>query len=104
MPKLEPTFAFIVSLLTAVAVLGTLFFWTVGAALLVTENGGTINDMAWLPVSRTLFFVYPVVALLALATSSVLFALRRTTEAVGFASLPLAGLVVFYLVSVVTLV
>lgn len=99
MPKLDATSASFALILTTVASLGTVFFWTIGAVLLLTGNGGLINDMVLDAPARTLFLAYPVVVALALVSAGVLFMVRRTAEAVAFAGLPLAALVVYYLVA-----
>ncbi len=77
---------------------GSLFvvlFWAIGAALLITDNGGQINELALRGAWLWLFYAYPFVALIFSAVSVGLYMLRRNLEAVGASMTPL-GLVVLY--------
>lgn len=104
MPRLDPTVGLIGVLLTAVAVMGTVYFWIMGAVLLATNNGGQITRLSLDGVAGFLFYAYPVVAVLALLLAVGLLLLDRPTEAVGIAGLPIVGLVVYYLVSTMVLI
>ncbi len=77
---------------------GSLFialFWTIGAVLLITNNGGLLTQLdlrgAWL----WLFYAYPFVTLLCAALAALLYMFRRHLEAAGIAAAPI-GLVVLY--------
>ncbi len=39
--------------------LGILLFWAIGVVLLVTGNGGQINDLVFAPWQSSLFYAYP---------------------------------------------
>lgn len=95
--SIERTMALYGVAFAAIGALGILFFWTIGAVLLLTGNGGLINELAFTPVERTLYLSYPLVAVLALAVGIGLFLARREREAVGIAGLPVVAAVVFYL-------
>lgn len=91
-------------LLTAVAVMGTVYFWIMGAVLLVTNNGGQINRLSLDGVAGFLFYAYPVIAVIALLLAVGLLLLKRPSEAVGIAGLPLVGLIAYYLVSTIVMI
>lgn len=99
MSGIDATSTLIAGLLAGVAVLGTLFFWTIGAALLLTGNGGQINDMVLGFPMRSLFLAYPVFAVLALGSAGVAYGVGRYREALGFAGLPIVVLAGGYLLS-----
>ena len=91
----ERTMALYGVIFAGIGALGILFFWAIGAVLLLTGNGGTINDMGLGQLGRTLYLIYPVVAVVSLAAGTVLFLVRREMMAVGVTSLPIAGAVLF---------
>ena len=95
--SIERTMALYGVVFAGIGALGILFFWTIGAVLLFTGNGGFINDLNLNPTERTLFLSYPVVAVLSLAIGGGLFLARRDREAVAIAGLPLVAAVVYYL-------
>lgn len=101
MPRIDETLALIGVLLTAVAVMGTVFFWAMGAIIRVIHDDGIINMMPLEGPSLILFFAYPIVAVVALLLAVGLLLLRRPTEALGVAGLPLVGLTAFYLLSTI---
>ena len=74
-----------------------LFFWTMGAILLLTGNGGQINFIALTGGLRTLFLSYPAVALVFSALGLLLYLGGRNTVAVAMAGFPAAASLLFYL-------
>lgn len=84
-------------ILASIGALGVLFFWTMGAIGLLTNDGGLVLDLRLTGVWRTLYFALPVVVLVCVAGAVGLFALRRHKEAVGLAGLPVAATIAYYL-------
>jgi hypothetical protein len=83
-------------ILASIGALGVLFFWTMGAIGLLTNDGGLILDLRLTGVWRTLYFALPVVVLVCVAGAIGLFALRRHKEAVGLAGLPVIATIAYY--------
>ncbi len=77
--------------------LGILFFWLIGAILLLTGNGGTITDLPLGDTGRVLFLAYPAVMLACAVLAILLLWGRRDREALLLAGLPVVGTVLFYL-------
>lgn len=95
--SIERTMALYGVAFAAIGALGILFFWSIGAVLLLTGNGGFIVDMDLGQTARTLYLSYPIVAVLSLVAGIGLFLARREREAVAVAGLPVAGTVLYYL-------
>jgi hypothetical protein len=74
-----------------------LFFWTIAAVLLLTGNGGIINDLEFNPTERTLFLSYPFVVLVFSLLGLLLYWARRDYLSVMAAGTPVAGTLLFYL-------
>lgn len=74
-----------------------LVFWSMGAILLLTGNGGIINELQLTGAWRWLYFSYPIVVLVALLLALGAFAMKRYMEAAGLAMLPTIGVVLYYL-------
>jgi hypothetical protein len=66
---------------------GVLYFWSMGAILLFTGNGGQILDIDLNATERLLYLAYPAVVLLSLAAWG-FYALKRDLMALGLAGLP----------------
>lgn len=75
---------------------GVLFFWIIATILLLTNNGGTIIDLALSEGWRTAYFAYPLVALGAAALGGVLFLLKRDLMAVAVAGAPVVLTALYY--------
>lgn len=95
--SIERTMALYGVAFAGIGALGILFFWSIGAVLLLAGNGGFINDLDLGQTARTMFLSYPIVAVLALVAGIGLFLARREREAVAIAGLPVAATVLFYL-------
>lgn len=75
---------------------GILYFWIMGAVLLVTQNGGLIVELGLTGTLRTLYFAYPVIALLSL-TCWLFYLARREIAALLVAGTPIALATLYYL-------
>ena len=84
-------------ILAGIGSLGILFFWSMGAIGLLTNDGGQILDLRLAGIWLTLFWALPVVVLVSIAGAIGLFALRRHKEAVGLAGLPIIATIAYYL-------
>ncbi len=89
-------------ILLQVAGLGILLFWTIGAILLLTGNGGQINDLNLHGFWRTVYFSYPFLLIFLSAIGWLAF--FRKADLVGLASLSVAPGVLFlmYLVFIMS--
>lgn len=76
---------------------GILFFWVIGAVMLLQNNGGQIIELGFGPLARTLFLSFPIVAGVLSVIGLLLYWGKRDTAAVGVAGLPIVGTVLFYL-------
>ena len=83
-------------ILAGIGSLGILFFWSMGAIGLLTNDGGQILDLRLTGIWLTLFWALPVVVLVSIAGAIGLFALRRHKEAVGLAGLPIIATIAYY--------
>lgn len=83
-------------ILASIGGLGILFFWSMGAIALLTDDGGLMLDLRLTGLWRTLFFALPVVVLASIVGAIGLFALRRHKEAVGLAGLPILATLAYY--------
>lgn len=72
-------------------------FWSMGAVLKVTGNGGTIVQLNLEGWWNTLFWAFPFVALGSIVLALGAFALGRAKEAAGIAFLPAIGVLLYYL-------
>ncbi|NLG08517.1 MAG: hypothetical protein GX560_04600 [Deinococcales bacterium] len=72
-------------------------FWSMGAILKATGNGGTIVQLDLQGLWNTLFWAFPFVALGSVVLAVGAFALGRAKEAAGIAALPAIGTVLYYL-------
>ncbi|HZJ09637.1 MAG TPA: hypothetical protein VFD39_08085 [Trueperaceae bacterium] len=84
-------------ILGALPALFILVFWSMGAKLLITDNGGYINQLQLTGAWRWLYFSYPVVLLGSMLLALGAFVLNRYKEAAGLAMLPFIGTVAYYL-------
>lgn len=74
-----------------------LFFWVMGALVLLGRDSGTIVSLGLEGAWRTLFLAYPFLFLAALVAGGALLALKRDLEAVGLFGLPVVAAVAYYL-------
>lgn len=81
--------------------LAILFFWFMGALLLLTENGGQINGLRLDSTERALFLSYPFIAVGASAAGWLLFWGRQHLLSVAFGGLPVAATALFFLTLVI---
>lgn len=89
------------ALLLQVAGLGLLLFWTIGAVLLLTGNGGQINDLALTGFGRTFYWLYPVFLIVFSLVGWFFFWVKRDLLASLTFSAPLGLMMLFYLVLIV---
>jgi hypothetical protein len=75
---------------------GILYFWVMGAVLLLSGNGGQIQMLQEEPFWRALYWVYPLVFVVALVVGGVLAALRRDLASVAAAGTPVALATLYY--------
>lgn len=85
----------------ALATLGILYFWIMGAVLLLSGNGGLLTELGITGTWRWLFMAYPFVALLSLVLGVALFMFGRIKEGVGMTFLAPTGVVLYYLALVI---
>lgn len=72
-------------------------FWSMGAVLKATHNGGTIVQLNLTGIWNTLFWLFPVVAAGSVVLALGLFWLKRFKEAAGIAAAPVALVVLYYI-------
>lgn len=72
-------------------------FWSMGAVLKATHNGGTIVQLHLTGIWNTLFWAYPIVVAGSVVLALGLFLMKRFKEAAGMASLPIVLVVLYYL-------
>lgn len=80
----------------AIANLGLLFFWSMGAILLLGGNGGLLTELGIAGTWRWLFLAFPFVALLSLVLGVATFLFGRVKEGVGLTFLAPTGAVLYY--------
>lgn len=71
-------------------------FWSMGAILKVTGNGGTIVQLDLQGLWNTLFWAFPYVAAGSVVLAVGAFAAGRAKEAAGISMLPTIGVVLYY--------
>jgi len=94
----DRVFSLLNALLLQVAGLGVLVFWAMGAVLLITGNGGQINDVYLASIGRTFYFLYPVALVVFSVVGWLFFWLRRDLLAMLTLSAPVGLVVLYYLV------
>ena len=72
-------------------------FWSMGAVILLTGEGGTIQQLDLQGLWRTLFWAYPFVAVGSVVLALGAFAVGRVKEAAGIAFLPALGVLLYYI-------
>jgi hypothetical protein len=80
--------------------LGIALFWTIGTILLLTKNGGQIQDVIGTPALRNAFFIYPVVLILGSIVGWLAFWRKADLVAAGAMSAPAGYMVLLYLYKV----
>jgi hypothetical protein len=75
---------------------GILYFWVMGAVLLLRGAEGQIQFLQAEPLWRTLYWAYPLVFVLSLVIGGVLLALRRDLASVAAAGAPVALAIGYY--------
>ncbi len=88
-------------LLLQVAGLGFLLFWAMGAVLLITGNGGQINELNLSGLGRIYYFLYPVFLLVFSIAGWLFFWLRRDLLANLSLSAPLGLMALLYFILIV---
>lgn len=83
-------FGFLASFMIAI-------FWSMGAVLKITHNGGTIVQLDLQGIWNVLFWSYPFVAAGSVLLALGAFAMGRAKEAAGIAFLPAGAVTLFYL-------
>jgi hypothetical protein len=83
-------------LLANVASFGILFFWLIGAVLMLTGNGGQLLLLGLDGLALVLFWSLPLVVLVSLA-AWFLYLARLDLPAIGLAGAPIALTVLYYL-------
>lgn len=74
-----------------------LFFWIMGALVLLGRDGGTIVALELGGAWRVLFLAYPFLFLATVVAGAALLALKRDLEAVGVFGMPVVAAVAYYL-------
>jgi len=74
-----------------------LFFWIMGALVLLGRDSGTIVALELGGAWRVLFLAYPFLFLATLVAGAALLALKRDLEAVGLFGMPVVAAVAYYL-------
>ena len=72
-------------------------FWSMGAVILLTGEGGTIQQLDLQGIWSTLFWAYPFVAVGSVVLALGAYAVGRVKEAAGIAALPAIGVLLYYL-------
>lgn len=85
------------ALMLQVLGLGVLLFWSMGAVLLVTQNGGQINELNLAGFGRTFYWLYPLFLAVFSLIGWALFWVRRDLLAALSFSAPLGLMLLFYL-------
>ena len=80
----------------SIPALGILYFWTMGAIGLLTNDAGLILDLQLSGVWLTLFWAAPIVVFGSILGAIALFALRRHKEAAALAGLPVLATLAYY--------
>jgi len=96
-PENGPLLATYGLVLGLLAVCGVGLFWAMGAVLLLSGNGGQINDLRLTGLWRTLYFAYPIVALAGIGAALLAFKVGRYLEAGALVLLGPAAAVLYYL-------
>ncbi len=79
---------------------GIALFWAMGVILLITKNGGQIQDALNTPGLRNAFFVYPVVLVVGSLVGWLAFWRRIDLIALGAMSAPAGYMLLLYLYKV----
>jgi hypothetical protein len=80
-----------------IVALGIALFWTMGVVLLITKNGGQIQDALNTPGLRNAFFVYPVVLIVGSIAGWLAFWRKADLIALGAMAAPAGYMVLLYL-------
>jgi cytochrome bd-type quinol oxidase subunit 2 len=83
-----------------IAALGIALFWAMGVILLITKNGGQIQEALSTPGLRNAFFIYPVVLLIGSIVGWLAFWRKADLVALGAMSAPAGYMLVLYLYKV----
>jgi hypothetical protein len=79
---------------------GIALFWAMGVILLITKNGGQIQDALNTPGLRNAFFVFPVVLLIGSIVGWLAFWRKADLIALGALSAPAGYMLMLYLYKV----
>ncbi len=83
-------------LLLQIAGLGVTLFWAFGIFLLLTKNGGQVQDVVVGPL-RSLFYLYPVALVIFSLIGWLAFWRKRDLFALAMMSAPVGLVVLYYL-------
>jgi hypothetical protein len=75
---------------------GILYFWVMGAILLLNGGEGQIQFLQAEPFWRSLYFAYPIVFVVSVIVGGVLVALRRDLMSIGVAGAPVVLAIGYY--------
>jgi hypothetical protein len=77
--------------------LGLFLFWSMGAVLLITGNGGQINDLGWGGGMRALYFSYPFILAICSVVGWLLYLRQKDLFALATLSVPAGVATMVYL-------
>ncbi len=83
-----------------IAALGIALFWAMGTILLITKNGGQIQDVLNTPGLRNAFFIYPVILIIGSIVGWLAFWRKADLLALAAMAAPTGYMTLLYLYKV----